>query len=283
MYQQGITRRHRTAFVIAIDLSGSMAEPVMIGDRKATKAAWVCETANRLIFELIERARRSDGVHDYYDLAVIGYSGEGVRPLLSEEWFLGIDRVAALPHQKETTYERRTAPDGHPLLLKMEYPVWITPEAQGQTPLYEALCEIYGHLKEWIADPRHRESFPPIVFNITDGEASDGDREAILDIAKQIRSLRNAEGEVLLINIHISSNRLLKSLSFPSSREEVAENRYATLLYDASSTMPAIFEPLICEMKQQWSSGPFRGMSYNCSIHELALMLNIGSISIPIH
>lgn len=280
MYQQGITRRHRTAFVIAIDLSGSMAEPVMIGERKATKAAWVCETANRLIFELIERARRSDGVHDYYDLAVIGYSGEGVRPLLSEEWFLGIDRVAALPHQKATTYERRMAPDGHPLLLKMEYPAWITPETQGQTPLYEALCEIYGHLKEWIADPRHRESFPPIVFNITDGEATDGFPEELQRVSDEIRDLATADGKVLLINIHIAPDSAERTLFFPCREEQLHPNRYAALLYDCSSEMPSCFDEAIRAIKGPAALPPFRGVSFNASAAELVAMLDIGTISV---
>ena len=283
MYSQGITRLHRTAFVIAIDLSGSMAEPIKVGGVRKTKAEWVCDTANALLFELVERARRSDGIHDYYDVAVIGYSGDGVMPLLGEEWFQSITQIERIPHAHKVHVHKRTAPDGKPVLLKMERPAWIEPKAQGQTPMYEALCEIYAHLTEWIKDPRHRESFPPIVFNITDGEASDCDREALLDIASQIRSLRTAEGEVLLVNIHISSNTLVPSCTFPASSEELAGNRYATLLYEASSPMPSHFEPLICEMKQHWAKGPFRGMSYNTSIHELALMLNIGSISIPIH
>lgn len=29
-----------------------------------------------MLFELIERARRSDGVCNYYDIAVLGYSGD---------------------------------------------------------------------------------------------------------------------------------------------------------------------------------------------------------------
>ncbi len=283
MYTQEISRLHRTAFVIAIDLSGSMASLIEIGEMQQTKAKWVCNTANRLLFELIERARRSDGVHNYYDIAVVGYSGQGVRPLLDpEQWFIGVDRLAELPHEQGVCYQRRIAPDGLPIMLEMRYPVWIKPQAEGLTPMYEALCEVYGHLKGWLSDPRHRESFPPVVFNITDGESSDCDQEALLDIASQIRSLRTNDGEVLLINIHISSNTLIGSCSFPSSREELGENRYAKMLYDASSVMPTCFEPLICEMKQHYTSGPFRGMSYNCSIHELALMLNIGSISIPI-
>ena len=76
MYARSITRTHRTAFVVAIDGSGSMAEPIRFRGRSATKAEAVAEVADELLFELIERARRDDGVRDYYDIALIGYGGD---------------------------------------------------------------------------------------------------------------------------------------------------------------------------------------------------------------
>ena len=69
MYTQSITRSHRTAFILAIDQSGSMAEKLLFRGRQTTKAEAVAEVTNRLLFELIERARRSDEVRDYYDIA----------------------------------------------------------------------------------------------------------------------------------------------------------------------------------------------------------------------
>lgn len=84
MYTQSITRSHRTAFILAIDQSGSMAEKLLFRGRQTTKAEAVAEVTNRLLFELIERARRSDEVRDYYDIAVLGYSGDGIaKPIKS--------------------------------------------------------------------------------------------------------------------------------------------------------------------------------------------------------
>lgn len=57
MYTQSITRRHRTAFLLAIDGSGSMAEEIRFRGRTSTKAEAVAAIANELLFELIERAR----------------------------------------------------------------------------------------------------------------------------------------------------------------------------------------------------------------------------------
>lgn len=61
MYTQEITRTHRTAFVIAIDQSSSMQESVVVNSRRMTKAEAVAAITNRLIDELVMRARRDDG------------------------------------------------------------------------------------------------------------------------------------------------------------------------------------------------------------------------------
>ena len=109
MYTQSITRSHRTAFILAIDQSGSMAEKLLFRGRQTTKAEAVAEVTNRLLFELIERARRSDEVRDYYDIAVLGYSGDGIVSLLNDpEPLVPVSRLAALPVDfAETVVERR--------------------------------------------------------------------------------------------------------------------------------------------------------------------------------
>ena len=84
MYSQEITRRHRTAFVIAIDQSGSMQEKVCFGRHEMSKAAAVARITNSLLTELVDRSRRTDGVRNYYDVAVVGYSGDEARMLLDE-------------------------------------------------------------------------------------------------------------------------------------------------------------------------------------------------------
>jgi hypothetical protein len=65
MYTQSITRNHRTAFILAIDGSGSMAESILFRGRCMTKAEAVATITNDLLFELVERARRSDGAVTY--------------------------------------------------------------------------------------------------------------------------------------------------------------------------------------------------------------------------
>ncbi len=283
MYSQSITRNHRAAFLIAIDLSTSMSERIVTPDGERPKAEVACEITNSLIFELIERARRCDGVRDYYDISVVGYSGRGVFPLIGQDWFIRVEQLAKIEPEMTTRLVSRPTPDGGVALQRLHQPVWIKPMAEGQTPMYELFCRLHMLVKEWCGDPRHYKSFPPVIFHITDGEASDCDEQSLLEITRAIRSEGTEDGGVLLLNCHLSSNTLLPATIFPTTIEELGENRYGRLLYACSSELPPIFDEAIRSVRGCNCPGPFRGMSYNSTIHELISLLNIGSISLPIH
>ena len=144
----------------------------------------------------------------------------------------------------------------------------------------EALRRVRDIAAKWCADPVHAESFPPIVFHITDGEATDCDDEELCAVAEQIKSLRTADGNVLLVNIHIAAGDTPRTVFFPSTEEADYPNRYAAVLYECSSLMPEVFDEAIREAKGPGATPPFRGMSYNASAEQLITMLNIGSISV---
>ena len=283
MYTQSITRNHRTAFVLLLDASGSMAEQTCYDGRRMTKAEAVASITNALLFELIERARRDDGVHDYYDIAVLSYSGDDrVDSLLpGGRESVTIAELAALPVAVHSETLPCRLPDGRSSLRTVRTPQWIAPRASGQTPMCEALRRARDFVAGWCARPAHAESFPPVVFNITDGEATDCDDAELRTVAEQIKSLRTADGAVLLINIHLAScEEEAGGIFFPSPEEAHYPHRYASLLYDCSSEMPQAFNEAIRESKGPEARPPFRGMSYNASAADLVAMLNIGSISI---
>lgn len=122
--------------------------------------------------------------------------------------------------------------------------------------------------------------FPAHLFNITDGEATDCDEEELRTVCDQIKSLGTADGKILLVNIHITAGEMPQTAFFPSEEEPRIPNRYAALLYDCSSVMPAVFDEAIRAVKGPGALPPFRGVSYNASADELVAMLNIGSISV---
>lgn len=281
MYTQSVTRNHRTAFVLMIDESGSMAEEISFRGIRTSKAKAVAVITNELLFELIERARRTEGIRNYYDIAILGYSGEDeVRSLLPDEAeMISVEELAALPVRLvQQTIDLRL-PDGSIALREIQTPEWIAPKAVGQTPMIEALRTVRDLVARWIAREEHTESFPPIVFNITDGEATDGDEEELIHTARQIEALHTNDGNVLVMQIHIGTGDE-RTLFFPSEGEPLPINRHARTLYEASSPLPECFNEAIRAVKGLGVMPPFRGMSFNASVAELIAMLNIGSISV---
>lgn len=261
MYTQSITRNHRTAFILAIDCSGSMAESILFRGRRLTKAEAVAGITNDLLFELVERARRSDGIRDYYDIAVIGYSGDDeVRSLLPDgEELVPVSALAAREMPVRTEVIEHRLPDGSIALREIPAPSWIEPQAAGQTPMCEALRRVRDIAAEWTARAANAESFPPVVFNITDGEATDCDDEELRAVCNQIKALETVDGNVLLINIHIAAGDAGRHVFFPEAHEANYTNRYAALLYDCSSEMPAVFNEAIREAKGPAAAPPVPG------------------------
>ena len=280
MYSQEITRQHRTAFIIALDRSGSMQESVRFGKKVMSKAEAVSIIANALITELIDRCRRTDSLRNYYDVAVIGYSNDNIEMLLGRDGMLSIDDLSRIsPHRRTLSNEEQLS-EQNSAIFQHSLDEWFSPHAEGNTPMYEAMLRVRDLAKEWCEKSENRQSFPPVVINITDGEASDCDDNELRDICEQIKRIATDDGNVLLINIHISTDSTLPAIIFPMAEELTGAGRYSRLLAECSSIMPSAFDGAICEMKGRGATPPFFGMGYNASIIELLSMVNIGSRSV---
>lgn len=281
MYESEITSRNRTAFVILVDRSQSMSETIATDCGSATKAAAVSVVVSRIISELIARARRDNGVRDYYDIAVLGYFDERVVPLIDpRRVFIPVSEFGAYAPERCSVPRRVVLPDGSVSMRSESVDMWIKPQACGDTPMYGALLYVRDIVAEWCAKPHNAASFPPVVFHITDGEASDCDPDELKHLCRQIKSLATADGNVLLINIHITADPDARPVIFPVEEEIDGDRRYVRLLADCSSIMPEPFAAMIRRHRDTTSSGPFYAMSYNASITELITMLDIGSRSV---
>lgn len=140
-YSATINSRNRTAFIILLDRSGSMAEPITFNGQLTTKAEALAEVTNRLIFELLCRARRSDGVRNYFDVALIGYAGDALQPIVGDT-----NRFIPI-----TEFEKMI--DIAPMSCGFNLPHWVSPAAEGSTPMFEALLEACEMVEEWCARP----------------------------------------------------------------------------------------------------------------------------------
>ena len=85
--------------------------------------------------------------------------------------------------------------------------------------MYELLLCVTDMVERWCREPQNRQSFPPVIFNITDGEATDATPEMVLRAAENLKAVATEDGNVLLVNIHLSSEPSAKALLFPQPDE----------------------------------------------------------------
>lgn len=283
MYTQEISRRHRAAIVMAIDQSSSMGGVVEIYGEKFSKAEIVSMVTGRLIDELILRSHRDNGYRHYYDIALIGYSGDRVYSLLGDEvafypiTMLAGREVNRIPYKLTQQTLNSGAKEVEEFVSQ-----WVAPCSQGATPMYKMLTKVTEIVNEWCEKEENRESFPPLVFNVTDGEASDADYDMLRSVAHRLQKTGTEDGNTLFINIHISSDARLSPIIFPGLHETPLAIRHALLLMDMSSIMPDRFNHYIGLCRKSFSTPPYVAMSYNASMPELVAMLNIGSRSLMV-
>ncbi len=98
--------------------------------------------------------------------------------------------------------------------------------------MHEAFERAAEIVENWIFDKP--DSFPPIVINITDGEATVPDRTQTN--ARRIMKLRTTDGAALVFNLHISNNKNRSAL--PNDRAQFAGDPFAEFLFDISSPLP---------------------------------------------
>lgn len=283
-YSASITRKNPALLLILLDCSGSMQENTTFLARRMAKAEASAIAVNMYLEGMLDYSKREEGYRDYFDLMVLGYSGAGVESLLSPEGALitmnHLDRLggeyALIPH--ETTLE-----SGNTLRTDIRQRIWIHPRAEGNTPMLQALEKAQRHVGSWCTRSAHRDAYPPTVINITDGEASDGDEQMIALACKKIRQTATSDGNTILMNIHISSTPTDEEaceICFPSSPEQLPDNRYARMLFSASSLLPEKYCRAVDDYLDCSTEDGRRAMCFNCPSSFLLSAMNIGSISV---
>src|ERR1700730_2860658 len=169
-YQAEISRSNPGCFLFLLDQSGSMADP-FAGGGSRSKADELATIINRLLASLVIRCSKDEGVRDYFDVGVFGYGAQvrpGLQCLSSDGPIVPISRLADAPLRIEDRLQK--VPDGAGGLVEqsVKFPVWVDPQAEGGTPMAGALKQGNAALAAWIGE--HPQAFPPVVFNITDGE-----------------------------------------------------------------------------------------------------------------
>lgn len=292
-YSAEISRTHPAAFIFLLDQSSSMKDPFggaeEEGDAAPSKARVLADTVNRLIQNLVLRCAKEDGVRDYFHVAVVGY-GERVRPLVraaltpqgepadglprpggegsGDEW-VPISALADRPLRLEERLRRVPDGAGGEAERRVRVPIWFEAEARGGTPMCQALDYAARLVRRWTET--HPSGFPPVVVNVTDGEATDGDP---LRQAHVLRSYGTDDGEALLFNVHLSSANE-PAVELPDTTEGLPDG-HARQLFQMSSELP--FPMRAAAEAEGYAVGmDTRGFLFNADPVGLVRFLEIGT------
>ena len=270
-YTAEISRVRPSCFIFLIDQSGSMQEG-WGGEPGKSKADALSTIINRLLQNLVLKCAKSEGVRDYYDVGVIGY-GAAVGPAfsgpLAGKELVPIGEIANQPARVEERTKKVDDGAGGLVDQMIKFPVWFDAVANGGTPMCQAMGRAQSILSRWVTE--QPTSFPPIVINITDGQATDGDPASA---ANALKDLKTEDGQLVLFNIHVSSTPSSPT-EFPSDEAGLPDD-YAKILFRMSSSLPDYMKNIAMEEGIQVGNSP-RGFVFNGDMVSVIRFLDIGT------
>lgn len=273
MYSAEISRRNPGCFLFLVDQSYSMRDPFGSSESGNSKAKMLADAINRSLLTLVGRCSKDEGVRRYFQVGVIGY-GATIGPAMGGDLIgrelVWVDELAAHPLRVEERQQKVSDGMGGLVEVPKEFVIWFDPVANNGTPMCRALWQAHAILETWVA--QHPEAFPPVVINISDGESTDGDP---LPPSEAIRELTTTDGNVLLLNLHLSSLRGMPTLHFPNNGDNLPDDS-ARLLFWMSSTLPPHMGEAAHE-KGFLLSDNARGFVFNANIEDVIEFIDIGT------
>jgi hypothetical protein len=270
-YIAEISRQNPSCFLFLIDQSGSMRDPFG-AESGRRKADGVADAINRLLQNLVIKCAKTEGVRDYYNVGVIGYghrSGPAFAGPLAGRELVPVSEAAANPARVDERVKKADDGAGGLVDQTIRFPIWFDPVANGGTPMCQAIGRATTILQGWLS--QHPDCFPPIVINITDGEATDGDPSGP---AQELTKLASTDGNVLLFDLHLSSQKSTP-VEFPDTEDNLPDS-YAKLLFSMSSRLPEYMRGIAQEEGFKVSENT-RGFVFNADIVSVIRFLDIGT------
>lgn len=279
-YCARVTRNNPCAIVLLIDQSGSMEEEFRKG---ISRAQAVADIVNGLFDTLIMKCQKEGGIRDYFQIMVIGY-GKGIDSskvsiiwegnLADKDW-VSVSELRDNILETKTIHTTKMMPWGEVPDVQTKK-IWLNPFHDGLTPMYEALQLCKEKLEDWIYD--FQDSFPPMVFNITDGYPTDIDDLSLIEnICSEIKSIKSNDGGTLLFNCLITNGDefVLPNLS----DADEFEDEYHLTLFNASSKLPHEMKHTASQVfpNKELIIGETKCVIINSTINSLINLLNVGT------
>lgn len=269
--------------ILLLDQSGSMSdsfgyEQAGAGKRKSDMVATVL---NGFLNELIvtNTIAQKDGsteVRPRADVAVIGYEGNSVGSVLAGELY-GQDFVSLPDLQRNPIdIERRNKTEidetGMVFEIPIQVPIWVRPRADGGTPMCKALRHAAMLAEQWVRS--HPGNYPPVVINVTDGMANDGDPATP---ARELCEISTSDGQTLLFNVHITDINSAPVM-YPASEMELPHDKFGSKLFSMSSLIPETSRAQLQTLLRRNVAPSARGLIFNGDAASVRQMFVFASV-----
>jgi hypothetical protein len=248
-------------------------EDLVLGSGRS-KAQGVADAINKLLQNLVIKCAKAEGVRDYYHAGVIGYGatvGPAFGGALAGRELVPLSEIANTPARIEERVKKEDDGAGGILERKVKFPIWFDAVAHGGTPMCRAMYEAHRILAGWLTE--HPNCFPPVVVHITDGDSTDGDPTEAM---RGVTNLSSADGNVLLFNIHLSSNPDAKAISFPDASIPLPD-QYARLLFETASFLTPFMRSIAKQDHHLDLSDQAKGFVLNADLVLVITAMDIGT------
>ncbi|NWJ94359.1 MAG: VWA domain-containing protein [Chloroflexi bacterium] len=279
-YEAQITRLNPTCILFILDQSGSMDDPFggQTGSQ-SSKAQHLATAVNRLLYDLVLECvkRQEEGPRNYYQVGLIGYGSNNVNVgsafvgSLAGQDLVWVRDLANNPARVEDRFQKVDDGAGGLVDVSIKFPIWVDPVAENGTPMEEALHKAYTILEPWVRS--HPHSYPPLVIHITDGEPNPNTDPS--KPAGDLRKLATDDGNVLVFNLHLSSQSSSPIL-YPESDTGLPD-QYAKQLFQMSSVLPTTMQQAAGVFGYRIGSQS-RGFVFNANNDSMIKFLRTGTI-----
>lgn len=227
-----------------------MSDLLFTSDGKSYSFAKIAKyMCDKFLYAALKRCVTEVNIRPWIDLAIIGY-GSSIRSAMPK---IGMDEFPFSVSKLPDAYIKRNdlSDNNNEKITEHEPPPleWVEAVSNGTTSMLAAFNKTKEIIEKWISN--HRESFPPIVINITKGMPTDGidlvercENGSLGDLttlpivlmSKQIQKLGTNDGNVLFCNAHVSNTNLTQIL-YPISTRDI-DDPLADLTFEMSSVIP---------------------------------------------
>jgi hypothetical protein len=282
-YSQAWSASRPGCLILLLDQSGSMSDPFGFSQAGAgrRKCDMVATVLNGFLNELIvtNTIAQKDGttmVRPRADVAVLGYQGSFVGSILGGplegRTFVTLPELQTHPLTIERRTKREIDEVGMEVEIPVQFPLWVKPAAKAGTPMCAALRQAQDLASQWTRI--NPDSYPPVIINVTDGMANDGDP---MEVARRFSDISTNDGQALFFNVHITDINSAP-ISYPASEQELPHDRYAQKLFAMSSLIP---ETSLALLRSLWAHPVFpgaRGLIFNGDAASVRQMFVFASV-----